>query len=285
MAGWTEHTAEWNTPARPLRNVASRKVTVISFAVSLLAHGALITVVIHMGLWRTPPRFTVQGGDAGVTCGIDSGDAEHLSEPPPATLPKVVAAAVPAFIPAAPQPDWGDAELIPAAPPMTADALFQSSDTVIGVSSAQAVDWSVRFPVRLPAEVQQRVDSAGLGDGASSSGNGQAASSTPAHGTLGAPGSDDGAFAGSPTPASTNRPPRYPAEAKRNRWEGTVTLAVEVSENGSVADVNVEESSGYPLLDQAALDAVRRWTFTPATEAGRPTRSRGRVPIQFSLRG
>jgi TonB family protein len=55
--------------------------------------------------------------------------------------------------------------------------------------------------------------------------------------------------------------PLYPAVARAARVEGAVVLAVEVGEDGKVSDARVIRS--VPLLDQAALDAVRQWEYTP----------------------
>jgi protein TonB len=60
---------------------------------------------------------------------------------------------------------------------------------------------------------------------------------------------------------------------------------IEIKEDGSVGAVTVDESSGYEILDRAAVDAVRTWHFTPAMEDGRPVRSTPRQPIVFSLHG
>lgn len=55
--------------------------------------------------------------------------------------------------------------------------------------------------------------------------------------------------------------PVYPAIARAANVEGTVLLTVEVDKNGKVSDAKVIRSS--PLLDKAALDAVRQWEYTP----------------------
>jgi len=49
-----------------------------------------------------------------------------------------------------------------------------------------------------------------------------------------------------------------------------VQLTIQVSATGHVIEVTVKESSGFRLLDKAAVDAVRRWRFFPATENGIP---------------
>jgi protein TonB len=78
-------------------------------------------------------------------------------------------------------------------------------------------------------------------------------------------------------------PPIYPPQARRERQEGIVLLAVLVSERGTPTDVNVVNSSGYPLLDRAAMDTVRRWQFVPARIGNRVVSATAEVPIRFSL--
>jgi periplasmic protein TonB len=81
----------------------------------------------------------------------------------------------------------------------------------------------------------------------------------------------------------SNPKPEYPEEAKRLRQEGLVMLSVGVNAEGRVTDVSVGHSSGFPLLDQAAVQAVRRWTFDPATTLGVPVASRPAIPMRFRL--
>jgi protein TonB len=81
----------------------------------------------------------------------------------------------------------------------------------------------------------------------------------------------------------SNPKPDYPAEARQERQEGVVIVSVEVGADGRPSDVSLARSSGYPLLDQAAVQAVRRWTFDPARAAGLAVSSRVSVPVRFSL--
>jgi periplasmic protein TonB len=60
-------------------------------------------------------------------------------------------------------------------------------------------------------------------------------------------------------------------------------VRVAVSADGLPADVTVADSSGHPSLDQAAVAAVRKWRFSPATQGGRPLPSIAEVPIRFHL--
>lgn len=80
-----------------------------------------------------------------------------------------------------------------------------------------------------------------------------------------------------------NRPPEYPVLARRRGWEGTVMLQVNVTAGGNAREVRVHTSSSYDLLDDAALDAVENWLFSPGTEGGRPCAMTVLVPIHFVL--
>jgi len=85
-------------------------------------------------------------------------------------------------------------------------------------------------------------------------------------------------------PRYRNNPaPEYPVAAKRRREEGEVRLSVTVSSDGRPLRVSLFRSSGHALLDQAAMDAVQRWTFEPARVAGRPVEDHVVVPVRFSL--
>ncbi|HWB59170.1 MAG TPA: TonB family protein, partial [Chthoniobacteraceae bacterium] len=80
-----------------------------------------------------------------------------------------------------------------------------------------------------------------------------------------------------------NPRPEYPDEARRLRQEGVVLLNVEVGTDGRPNDVTVKHSSGYPLLDNAAVAAVKRWMFEPASVASIPVASKVDVPVRFTL--
>ena len=90
------------------------------------------------------------------------------------------------------------------------------------------------------------------------------------------------------TPIKPARPisnpnPMYPPDAVRQGLEGRVILSVTISFTGKVTRVTVAASCGHQLLDQAALDAVRRWRFSPATREGKPVEWTARLPIRFRL--
>ncbi len=82
-----------------------------------------------------------------------------------------------------------------------------------------------------------------------------------------------------------NPAPGYPPLSRRLREEGQVILKVFVEKNGSPSEVNVHSSSGSERLDQAALEAVRRWKFVPARRGEEAVAAWVLVPISFQLRG
>ena len=82
-----------------------------------------------------------------------------------------------------------------------------------------------------------------------------------------------------------NPPPVYPLIARRRGMEGVVLLRVLVAADGRVTEVEIAEGSGFAVLDQSALEAVRGWHFRPASRGGRAVEARVEVPIRFSLSG
>ena len=66
-------------------------------------------------------------------------------------------------------------------------------------------------------------------------------------------------------------------------YEGLVMLKVLVDENGRVDDLEVLQSSGYAILDKAALSSVRKWMFVPGTEGGKKKKMWVKIPIRFEL--
>jgi TonB family protein len=75
--------------------------------------------------------------------------------------------------------------------------------------------------------------------------------------------------------------PRYPAEALRNSVQGTVVVRVLIDTLGQVSRAEIERS--IPGLDSSAVQAARRWTFHPASVAGRPVPVWVRIPFPFGL--
>ena len=84
-------------------------------------------------------------------------------------------------------------------------------------------------------------------------------------------------------PSQTNPPPPYPDEARAQRQQGTVYLRVAVTADGRADKVDLLFSSGFPMLDEAAISAVRDWSFEPARDESGPIGSQITVPVRFTL--
>jgi protein TonB len=78
------------------------------------------------------------------------------------------------------------------------------------------------------------------------------------------------------------RPP-YPMVARRMGYHGKVVLDVEVLAEGKAGDVKLHQSCGHDILDNAALQTVKTWRFSPARRFGQAVTQRFLVPIKFSL--
>lgn len=78
-------------------------------------------------------------------------------------------------------------------------------------------------------------------------------------------------------------PPEYPRMSRRQNEAGTVLLRVQIDTRGLPVSVQMQRSSGHPRLDEAAIDAVKRWRFKPHTENGQPLTSLADIPVIFEL--
>jgi protein TonB len=85
-----------------------------------------------------------------------------------------------------------------------------------------------------------------------------------------------------PPTKTAHVPPVYPPEAQQARVSGVVIMNALIDAQGRVTDARVIRS--VPLLDQAALDAVRQWQFEPTLLNGVPVPVVMTVTVSFSLR-
>ena len=81
-----------------------------------------------------------------------------------------------------------------------------------------------------------------------------------------------------------NPRPEYPRAAREAGWEGTTVLQVLVLPDGTAGSVTLHKTSGYAVLDEAALTAVKAWRFIPAMDGNFPIKSVVRLPIRFDLK-
>lgn len=80
-----------------------------------------------------------------------------------------------------------------------------------------------------------------------------------------------------------NPSPAYPAASRRRGQEGRVLVRAEVLADGRCSRVELKQGSGHELLDQAALEAVRKWRFVPARQGDQAITAWVDVPIAFKL--
>jgi TonB family protein len=95
------------------------------------------------------------------------------------------------------------------------------------------------------------------------------------------------ACAGTPQPATTDASdttravaifescakPDWPQSDFAAGHQGTVTLSFLVNEEGKAVDSNIQKSSGYPGLDEAARVGISKCSFKPATQHGKPVQA------------
>ena len=77
--------------------------------------------------------------------------------------------------------------------------------------------------------------------------------------------------------------PIYPSRALELGYQGNVTLHAKIMPSGMPGELKVVKSSGYSLLDKAALAAVKKWEFEPTHINGNAIVSWVRVPVNFVI--
>jgi len=86
------------------------------------------------------------------------------------------------------------------------------------------------------------------------------------------------------TPLYRQNPvPDYPLLCRKRGYQGTVIIDVLVSQEGKVSDLRLATSSGYTILDQAALRSVKTWLFHPGTRGEEKVDMWVKVPVRFQL--
>lgn len=80
-----------------------------------------------------------------------------------------------------------------------------------------------------------------------------------------------------------NPSPSYPALSRRNGESGKVMLRVQVNSDGRPQQIELQRSSGFSRLDDAALAAVRQWRFIPAKRGDENLTEWVLVPLVFKL--
>ncbi len=77
--------------------------------------------------------------------------------------------------------------------------------------------------------------------------------------------------------------PRYPLIARARGWQGSVDVGLVVRADGTVNTASLRRSSGYGVLDEAAIAVARQSRFSPPAAQGLPAPLHGRIQYRFEL--
>lgn len=77
--------------------------------------------------------------------------------------------------------------------------------------------------------------------------------------------------------------PKYPKRALRLKQEGVIYLRVLLSKQGVSERIEFSKKSVYPLLNKAAIKAVKKWHFNPTVIKGKAVKSWVEIPIEFKI--
>jgi protein TonB len=80
-----------------------------------------------------------------------------------------------------------------------------------------------------------------------------------------------------------NQNPSYPAMSRRLGEQGTVVMRVLIGKNGTALQAEIDQSSHFERLDQAALQAVFNWRYSPGKINGQAQDMWFKVPVHFTL--
>jgi protein TonB len=148
-----------------------------------------------------------------------------------------------------------------------------------------AVDEAAVFPAASTNDSDSNSSTA-TASGGSGNGNGENDKDTAA-------GSGSGSGNGSGKKGSIIRPrilskvePKYPESARQAGQEGTAVVRIQILANGLPGEVTIDSTSGYAVLDDAAVAAVQKWQFIPAKnpESGANIMCRTTMPVSFRLK-
>ncbi len=186
-------------------------------------------------------------------------------------------AAVSAAMPHKPQHAHRDAARAEAKPPHAAPRTAAIAAALVPGAAASAARREPEVPaVAGTSSAPGEVASASLGGRDGNGGGGG--------GSGGFGGGDGSGSAFAHVEYGRNPGPVYPVEARRRAQQGTVLLRVQVGIDGSVERVEIAQSSGFDMLDDSAVETVRRrWRFVPARRDGIAVESWCQVPIRFAL--
>ncbi|HTY78932.1 MAG TPA: energy transducer TonB [Candidatus Bathyarchaeia archaeon] len=251
-----------------------RRGRVLGFGASCLFHAGLIAGLLVTERWLLsvdairPPVLLAE-----VVTPADVAPAPEVRTPPepkrqmrlPAKLPRLLSAPLPPVAEAVTPPPVS----MPTAPESPPKAMA-SAPPPASVSDATA-------PGAAPASVAASAPAAAPA--------GTGVPSTASRAVASASAREPGSITQTARPQGGYQVrPSYPSSALREGKQGTTMLRVHVMVDGRVGEVIVQQSAGHPDLDQAAIDAVRRWRFDPARRGSEPVAMWVLLPVEFQIR-
>jgi periplasmic protein TonB len=289
--------------------LAARKLRKASLAASLMLHAGVLVALVLIALWGLSPpseapaiRVTLlsegpgaagaSGGDAGGggTTEASSAPAAASAEvataapPEPATASSEQQAVAPEQQAAAPEPAAVAPEP-PAAAPLPAPPRRKPAPP----RPAPAVAAS---PPPAPEPEQLAAAAAPPAPGAAGIGSGPGGAVGRA---TGAEGAGHGAIGDGPIKGPgddyldrlrrwLDKYKRYPEQAKKDKQQGQLVVSFTILRDGTVRDPRIERSSGFPLLDEAALAMLRDASpVPPLPPSFRPSAATIDLPVNFEL--
>jgi protein TonB len=270
------------------------------FCISVALHAAALAYpALHNAPDKTAPVVvSIVESDGGGGGGGNSSEGEK-------------AGGVPAAY-SAPQEQWKRAPVQNATPPHAAESVVAEAPKAMEPATIAAPGEPVAPPiVETQAQsisavpVRESAVTVALESGAASSGiapsgstgssgrgtgNGSGVGSSISGGLGSGTGDGNGHGKGSGGSPSINASyntcarPETPEMARKNRWQGKTTLRVLIDEKGKPTTIEVFESSGFSILDRAAVDNIKqRCLFYPARDGEKSVQSWIRIPVIFPL--
>lgn len=228
----------------------------IGFGISALIH--LLVIALGAFLIVSPPQFAVETGHDSVEVNLVAAAPEQVTASPP--IPEPVPE-VPT-----PEPPKPDDMVVPATPPIP------PPPTTTPPPEKPVEKPTPPTPQPPKPQTTRTVE------------KGDSSAPKPGKDAVTAS-SDGGAISEAKPDYLRNPPPIYPEEARHRKQQGVVTLEVTVDVEGRPDDISIATSSGYQILDQAAVNAVHKWRFRPAMMGSIKIKSRVLIPVHFNLEG
>ena len=75
----------------------------------------------------------------------------------------------------------------------------------------------------------------------------------------------------------------YPKFAKRRNWQGKVLLSLRITSSGKIKNIQIDNSSGYNILDQAAINSMRKVGKLPQTASWLENDIELEIPVVYQL--